>query len=66
MLLSCIKAEQMKLRRSFIWIAFFLLPLIPAVMGMKNYLNNWNFSHRDGILSGPRRHCFIPISSSVR
>ena len=40
MLLSCIKAEQMKLRRSFIWIAFFLLPLIPAVMGMKNYLNN--------------------------
>ena len=40
MLFSCIKAEQMKLKRSFIWIAFFLLPLIPAFMGMNNYLNH--------------------------
>ncbi|MGI6008365.1 MAG: ABC transporter permease [Ruminococcus sp.] len=40
MLISCIKAEQMKLKRSFIWIAFFLLPLVPAFMGVNNYLNN--------------------------
>ena len=40
MLLACIKAEQLKLKRSFIWIAFFLLPLIPAFMGMNNYLAN--------------------------
>lgn len=40
MLISCIKAEQLKLKRSFIWIAFFLLPVIPAFMGVNNYLNN--------------------------
>lgn len=40
MLFSCIKGENLKLKRSFIWIAFFLLPLIPAFMGMNNYLNN--------------------------
>ncbi|MGI6012464.1 MAG: ABC transporter permease [Ruminococcus sp.] len=40
MFLSCIKAERLKLKRSFIWIAFFLLPVIPAFMGVNNYLNN--------------------------
>lgn len=40
MLTVCIKAEHLKLKRSFIWIAFFLLPLIPALMGSQNYLNN--------------------------
>lgn len=40
MLLTCIKSEQLKIRHSFIWIAFVLTPLIPAFMGTQNYLNN--------------------------
>lgn len=40
MLLTCIKSEQLKMKHSNIWIAFLLLPIIPAVMGTKNYLNN--------------------------
>ena len=40
MLYACIKSEQIKIRRSFIWIAFVLTPLIPAFMGTQNYLNN--------------------------
>lgn len=40
MLLACIKSEQLKIRRSSIWIAFVLTPLIPAFMGTQNYLNN--------------------------
>lgn len=40
MLLACIKSEEIKIRRSFIWIAFVLTPLIPTVMGTQNYLNN--------------------------
>lgn len=40
MLLTCMKAENMKLKRSFIWIAFFIIPIIPAFMGTGNYLQN--------------------------
>ena len=40
MLLACMKSEQLKMRRSNIWIAFLILPIIPAIMGTKNYLNN--------------------------
>lgn len=40
MLLTCIKAENMKLKRSFIWIAFLLIPIIPAFMGTGNYVQN--------------------------
>lgn len=40
MILTCIKAENMKLKRSFIWIAFFLIPIIPAFLGTGNYLQN--------------------------
>ncbi len=40
MLLTCMKAENMKLKRSFIWIAFFIIPVIPAFMGTGNYLQN--------------------------
>lgn len=40
MFLACIKSERLKLKHSNIWIAFVLLPIIPAVMGTKNYLNN--------------------------
>lgn len=39
-MITCIKSEQLKIRRSFIWIAFLLIPLVPAIMGAKNYLNN--------------------------
>lgn len=40
MLLACIKSEQLKIKRSHIWIAFVLTPIIPACMGTQNYLNN--------------------------
>ncbi|MCM1134593.1 MAG: ABC transporter permease [Clostridium sp.] len=40
MLTACLKSEQIKIKRSFIWAAFLLIPIIPAVMGVQNYLNN--------------------------
>ena len=40
MLLKLIRAEHMKLKRSPVWIAFLLMPVIPAVLGTMNYLNN--------------------------
>lgn len=46
MLTLCIKAESQKLHRSPIWLACFLLPLIPALYGTYNYLQN------TGILTG--------------
>lgn len=35
-----LRAERMKLRRAPLWIAYLVLPLIPAVMGSFNYLQN--------------------------
>lgn len=40
MLFSVIKTELLKLRRAPVWIAFFVLPLLAAVMGTLNYLQN--------------------------
>ncbi len=40
MLRKCIQAENLKLRHSCIWTACLLIPVIPAVMGTFNYLNN--------------------------
>ncbi len=40
MLFLCVESENRKLRHSVIWLACFLLPLIPAVMGTFNYLQN--------------------------
>lgn len=40
MLVKMIRAEQMKMKRSPIWLAFILMPIIPAVLGTLNYLNN--------------------------
>ncbi len=34
------KAERLKLRRSPVWLAFFILPIFPAFFGTVNYLNN--------------------------
>lgn len=36
----CIRAEAAKLRRSIIWLACLLLPIIPAIMGVFNYQSN--------------------------
>ncbi|MDO4332947.1 MAG: hypothetical protein Q4C58_09725 [Eubacteriales bacterium] len=38
MLFICIKTEFMKLRRSFVWLVCFVLPLIPAILGTLNYV----------------------------
>ncbi|MEX1307529.1 MAG: ABC transporter permease [Eubacteriales bacterium] len=35
-----LRAEMTKLRRSPVWLPFFLVPLLPAVMGTFNYLQN--------------------------
>lgn len=40
MFLRTLRAEQMKLRHSPVWLAFLILPIIPAVMGTFNYLQN--------------------------
>ena len=40
MLLRLIRAERMKLKCSPVWIAFILMPIIPAVLGTINYLGN--------------------------
>lgn len=40
MLFKIIRAEQMKLKRSPVWLAFFLLPILPAFMGTFNYVQN--------------------------
>ncbi len=40
MLLKLIKTETKKLKRTPIWLAFGLMPIIPALLGTLNYLNN--------------------------
>ena len=40
MLLKLLKAERMKLKRSPVWLAFLIMPVIPALLGTLNYLNN--------------------------
>ncbi len=40
MLFTVVKIEILKLRRAPVWIAFFTLPLLAAVMGTFNYLQN--------------------------
>lgn len=40
MLLCCVRAERQKLRHSIIFPACLLIPVIPAVMGTFNYLQN--------------------------
>jgi hypothetical protein len=40
MLSRVLKAEQMKLHNSPIWMAFILIPFISAIMGTSNYLGN--------------------------
>lgn len=40
MLFKLLKTERMKLKRSPIWLAFLILPVIPAVLGTMNYLGN--------------------------
>lgn len=39
-MLNLLRAERMKLKRSPVWLAFFLMPVLPAVLGTLNYLNN--------------------------
>lgn len=40
MLGKLVKVEHMKLKRSPVWIAFLLMPIVPAFLGTLNYLNN--------------------------
>lgn len=40
MFFRTLQAEQMKLRHSPVWLAFLMLPILPAVMGTFNYLQN--------------------------
>lgn len=40
MLIKILYADRQKLRRSPVWIAFMLMPVVPALLGTANYLNN--------------------------
>lgn len=40
MFLRCLKAELQKCRRAPVWLAFVLLPAVPAALGTGNYLAN--------------------------
>ena len=40
MLFRCMRAELIKLKRSFIWIVFLILPILSTLMGCFNYLQN--------------------------
>ena len=40
MLIKAINCERIKCKNTLIWPAFFLIPIIPTVMGAGNYLNN--------------------------
>jgi ABC-2 type transport system permease protein len=40
MLIKTIRAEAMKLRHSPVWLAFIMLPILPAIMGTFNYMQN--------------------------
>ncbi len=39
-MLKLLKAERMKLKRSPVWLAFLIMPIIPAVLGTLNYMGN--------------------------
>ena len=40
MFIRTLRVERMKLRHSPVWLAFILLPILPAIMGTFNYLQN--------------------------
>lgn len=40
MLFKLLKAEKMKLRHSPVWLAFLLMPIVPALLGTLNYMGN--------------------------
>lgn len=40
MLFICIRTEFLKLKKSFVWLACFIIPIIPAIMGTANYMAN--------------------------
>ncbi|MCI8814475.1 MAG: ABC transporter permease subunit [Lachnospiraceae bacterium] len=43
MLIRCMQSENKKLKHSILWLACFIIPLIPAIMGTFNYLGNLAF-----------------------
>lgn len=47
MLCKLIYGELMKLKRAPIWLAFLILPVIPAIMGTVNYLGNLEILRSD-------------------
>lgn len=70
MLFKMIKAERMKLKRSPIWIAFILVPIIPAVLGTLNYLGNIEILQKEWISLWTQHtlftdYIFLPILLGV-
>lgn len=61
MLTRCILAERKKLRHSLILPACILIPIIPAIMGTFNYLQNLGI-FKSSILSGHSILYFMPVS----
>ena len=44
MLIKAINCERLKCKGTLVWPAFLLVPIIPAIMGAGNYLNNLKLS----------------------
>ena len=40
MFIRTLRVERMKLRHSPVWLAFIILPVLPAIMGTFNYIQN--------------------------
>ncbi len=70
MLFRLLKAERMKLKRSPIWLAFLIMPIIPAILGTFNYLNNQGLLTHEWISLWTQHtlftdHFFLPIMLGV-
>lgn len=70
MFVGCLKAERIKLFHSPIWMAFLLVPVLPAIMGTFNYTQNLEVL-QDGWYSLWSQHTlfscyfFIPVLIAV-
>ena len=47
MLFQLLRAERIKLKRAPVWLAFLLMPVVPALLGTLNYLNNLEILQSD-------------------
>ena len=77
MFLRTLRAERMKLRHSPVWLAFIILPILPAIMGTFNYLQNisilqdqwyslWTQHTLFRKAVGTASHCYRPFAAAIK